>query len=83
MEQPKKDTVLWWLNRIADEDLRHRAVSQCTDHANSNELVYSLGQAIPFMDNWDNTLEGAEFWADKSIEARDGFIELLPEPQNN
>lgn len=80
MNQPKKNTVLWWLLRIEDKELRERAVRACVlpDFECSD-----FESAIAIMCGWSDTEqydEGVDFWDKICNQATDNLIPLLAEP---
>lgn len=80
MNQPKSNTVLWWLLRIEDKELRERAVRACKNHDTD---CADLELAIEYMCIWSDTKqygEGWEFWYKISEQAADSLIPLLHIP---
>lgn len=72
------NTVLWWLLRIEDKELRERAVRAC---AWPDKVFGSLEDAIWSMCSWDDTEEYGEgicFWYEISEQAQKNLIPLLP-----
>ena len=78
MNQPKPNTVLWWLLRIEDKELRERAVRACK---HPDGYANYLEDAICNMGLWEDTNEFTEFWLHIAVDALNNLIPLLPVPE--
>lgn len=74
---PAPNTVMWWLCRIADPEIRRRAVSNCLEWGlMQNERCPNIGESIGAGFMWGRTKEGVGYWDRFSLSE----IPLLSEP---
>lgn len=73
---PAENTVMWWLCRIADDEVRRKAVVNAIEWGYQG-LVNEFRDAMWAAFLWQNTEEGYEFW-DKVDQEQSP---LLPSPE--